>query len=400
MKKKHVLIIGNWCLPLPAIEGGAVETLVDEFLKYNIKNKNIMITVYSPKSNKISNELNKKYTNCEFRYVDTSSIKYKMQKILLSLKRRLLKNKCYPISYCISVINDLKKKNEIDKYDITIVENQVSSLPTYKKNINSKLVNHLHNDYLNIKTKFSKQIVASCDEFWCVSKFISDQIKQISEKANTKVLYNGVDIKKFKEKISNKEKNTIYKKIGFNKNDFIIIYTGRIIQEKGILQLLKVFNQIKSEGNSNLKLLILGGKINDKKHRDFNKKIHNEYMKNNESICMYGYASVEELRIMHSISSLQVIPTTCEEAFGLILIEGMCFNHLIINTNSGAMPEISENSTIIINKENIEIELYNSIKKVYTGEYKKDDYIYKYNSIIEKYNINSYCETFEELINK
>ena len=82
MKKKHVLIIGNWCLPLPAIEGGAVETLVDEFLKYNIKNKNIMITVYSPKSNKISNELNKKYTNCEFRYVDTSSIKYKMQKIL------------------------------------------------------------------------------------------------------------------------------------------------------------------------------------------------------------------------------------------------------------------------------------------------------------------------------
>ena len=50
-------------------------------------------------------------------------------------------------------MNDLKIRNELEKYDYVIVENIGRFVPIIKRNLKSKVILHLHNDYLNINTE-------------------------------------------------------------------------------------------------------------------------------------------------------------------------------------------------------------------------------------------------------
>lgn len=394
-----ILIIGNSFLPLPAVEGGAIETLVDEFLKHSINNNKLKITVYSPFSNKINKEDNQKYINCDFRYVNKKTIKYNYYRLILGLKRRIFKLKTYPTSYALSVISDLKKRNELSKYDLVIVENEIESLITYKKNINSKIVEHLHNDYLSIETKNAKKIVDSCDEFWCVSKFISKRIEEISNSNKTKVLYNGIDTKTFSKIISEQEKNGLREQLNISKNDYIILYVGRIMPEKGVLELIEGFNLAKTQ-NQKLKLLIVGNKKNNKKElKKYINKLKMESAKNSDSIIYYGKADTDTLVKLHSITNVQVIPSMWNEAFGLIAIEGICAKHPLIVTKSGGLIEIvNKNSAIIVNRENIVQELSEAILKLSVNKKLSDNLVNNASNEIEKFDYKKYNENFDKLI--
>lgn len=395
---KNILIIGAMHLPLPSVKGGAIEGLVDEFLKYNSKKEKFKITVYSPFSKEINDEYLKTYNNTNFRYIHNNSISRIINKIKYKVIRVIRKNEKIPTSYALTIIDDLKRKKELDKYDLVIIENQVESLIEYRKKIKSKIVEHLHNDYINNNTKSAKKIVESCDEFWGVSNFICNQIKKIDKNAVTKTLYNGVDIKKFREKICNQDKEKMYNKIGFEKNDFIILFVGRIMPEKGVLELIKAFNNIKNN-KDNMKLLIVGEKkSNSDKINAYMNELIEEQSKNKEAIYFYGKANENDLKTIYSIANLQVVPSICEEAFGLIIIEGMCANNFLIVSNSGGIPEIVEDKAIIVNKQKIIKELEQSIVNVHNNSYNMKKNTKDYAKIIEKYSIDNYNANFESLI--
>lgn len=397
-----ILLIAPPFLPVPAIRGGAIETLIDNFLKYNSKKGNLKITVYTPYVKELDNINLSNYNNTEFRCVKKDTIIYQMFRIKKFILK-LLKFKQIPSSYSMYINHDLKNKKEFKEYDLVIVENQIESLINYKKNIKSKIVEHLHNDYLNINTKYANSIVKTCDEFWGVSNFISKQIKKIDCNTKTRVLYNGVDLKKYSSHISNIEKEKILKKIGFSNNDYIIIYVGRIMPEKGVLQLIEAFNSIKIS-KKNLKLVIVGAKMNDsKKIQDYYQLITNEKEKNSNNICLYGKADFEELKVLYSISSLQVVPSIWEEAFGLISVEGIISGHPVIVSDSGGLTEIVKNRELIVSKNNLVSELSKKIEEFYLHKY---DYINidELKENIKKFDIDIYCKNFykyiKEIINK
>ena len=95
----NILIIGPSFLPIPAISGGAIEGLVDEYLKYNSKCQRHNITVYSAFSNGVNEEYNSQYKNTVFRYKNKKSIIYKYYRYVLAIKRRLIKKKQIPDAY-------------------------------------------------------------------------------------------------------------------------------------------------------------------------------------------------------------------------------------------------------------------------------------------------------------
>ena len=396
---KKILLIGNCYLPIPAVEGGAIETLVDEYLNYSKINKDLYFVVYSPFSKKISNKKNNTYTNCEFRYIDKKGIRYAAYRIFFALKRRIYNKKNYPTAYCETIINDLKKRKELNIYDLVLIENEIESLPTYRKYIKSKIVEHLHNDYLSIETKEAKKIVDSCNEFWCVSKFIAKRIEEISNSNKTKVLYNGIDTKTFSKIISEQEKNVLREQLNINKDDYIILYVGRIMPEKGVLELIQGFNILKSR-NKNLKLLIVGDKKNNKRElKKYINKLKQEVSKNSDSIIYYGKADVDTLIKLHSITNIQVIPSMWNEAFGLIAVEGICAKHPLVVTNSGGLVEIVNNdSAIIVNRENIVSELSDAILKISSNKALSKNLVNEANKVIEKFDYKEYNKKFDELI--
>ena len=398
---KKVLIISPSYLPVPAIKGGAIESLVDEFLRYNSISSDFEITIYSKYSTDLTPDIINEYRNTNFRYIKNKGFIHFLHRIISSIDKKIHKKKQNPTKYARDVIYDIKRRKELNNYDLVIVENQIESLIFYRKYIKSKMVNHLHNNLLNTKTKEAKKVVKTCDEFFGVSKFICNEINSIDDNIVTKVLYNGVDMKKYiGDNITESQKEEILKKIGFNKNDFIIIFVGRIFKQKGVRELVEAFNKIKKD-NDHMKLLIVGSKVGDsKENNDYYNNIIEQSNQSNGSIYVYGYAKLEELKILYSIASLQVVPSVWDEAFGLIVVEGMCNMKKIIASNSGGIPEIVGNSTIIVNKNNLVEELSNAIIKVYSHpeNYKVDENEYK--KIINKFDISNYCKRFVELINE
>ena len=261
-----ILIISSGFYPVTNNLGGAIENLIETYLIANESKYQNSITLYSIKKGKNSLERKDlKYT--EIRIIDKSKIKFKLKRIYYTFLEKVL-NKYNGNAYINSVLNDLKIRNELEKYDYVIVENIGRFVPIIKRNLKSKVILHLHNDYLNINTENKEEIVESADSIWCVSEFIANQVRKISPKEEkVKVLYNGINLDDFKKDISLIEKEKLKEKLNISENDFVYIYVGRIMPEKGVKELILAYKKVK-EIHDNVKLLIVGGTVEINKNKN------------------------------------------------------------------------------------------------------------------------------------
>lgn len=391
-----VLILGTRYAPIPNVEGGAIETLVTDYLKY-AKNKDDDITVYSAFSKKINKETLSNYTNINFRFIDTSSVKFNFFSAVFGILRRIIKKRFVSNYYVTQIVKDIKKKGESASYDKIIIENELSSIPLIRKKIKGEIISHIHNDYFNKQTPSINIIAKSCDEVWCVSKYIMNRVKETPiDKKKIKLLYNGVDFSKMD---THKNYKKTIEKYNLEESNFIILYVGRIIEEKGVLELIKAFNKIPNN-NDEIKLLIVGDKINNKKSKEYYVKVKDE-SSNNRNIIFAGYIDYENISDLYCISTIQAIPSICQEAFGLIAVEGMYHGLPIIATNTGGLAEIVNDKTgMVIEKtdivENIRIAIQYFIKNPSNLEKIK---IYNKKRALE-YSSEKYCENFYKLLHK
>ena len=78
---------------------------------------------------------------------------------------------------------------------------------------------------------------------------------------------NGIDTTFFSpEQVSETERVTLREKLNIQPNDFVFVFVGRIVSDKGINELIKAFSQLQAAGNNEpvgIKLLLVGGLEND-----------------------------------------------------------------------------------------------------------------------------------------
>lgn len=365
--KKKVLIINSGDLPLPPTSGGAVEKLVDDFCSYRNSNQKFEITVYS----KYDKNASKIKTNYIIKYIRMSKrlhIIYKaFYHIINNISGRFISNE---------FIHKVKKNivKEKVKYDILIIENSPQYINVIPKEFYNIAILHLHNDYINIDMRYSKDIIKKYDYIYCVSKFIEQRILKVSANyKGTRILYNGVDLRESVNNIN------IRKKYCINANNKIIVYSGRIVPEKGICDVIDIFNSKKFK---NLTLLIIGK--------------YNFSTKYSDNIVFTGYIRHEDLMGIYKQCDYGIVPSKCNEAFGVSAIEFLKMQLPIIYTNDGALPEIvNEKCGILVDKNNFYDEMVSILSKIDndTIDKKKFD-----KSLIDsystKYSTKIYCETF------
>ena len=90
--KKNIVIITNGTLPVPPVNGGAVENLLQTFIDLNEKYKNFELVVFSI-YNKIAYEKSKSYELSNFVFINTNTISYKCERFFRYLLNKLLGNK-------------------------------------------------------------------------------------------------------------------------------------------------------------------------------------------------------------------------------------------------------------------------------------------------------------------
>lgn len=390
-----ILIISSGFYPVTNQMGGAIENLIETYLIANETRYKNDITLYSAKTKSDKKEEKNNFRFTDIRIIDKTNLIFRIKRMFYGLKEKIFR-KYSGNAYLREVIKDLKCRNEFEKYDYIIVENIGKFIPILRKYTDSKIILHLHNDYLNRDTEDAKKIEESTTYIWCVSEFIANRVREISSNdEKIKVIYNAINLNVFQK---SKGKNYDLKnKLKIKNDDKVFLYVGRLMEEKGVAELLYAFKKIE-ERYENIKLLIIGGpkEINQVKNR-YVKKLY-EIADNSENIIFTGKVEYSELHSYYSIADIQIIPSLGNEAFGLIVLEGMSANLPMIVSNVGGIPEVAGKSVIYVERENIIDDLEKQIEKFIKDEIDINEVTKEYKYILSKFSEETYCNRFNSLL--
>lgn len=166
-----------------------------------------------------------------------------------------------------------------------------------------------------------------CDVIFDVTmgdSFSSEFVVREYEKAcqipvDTHILRNAIDVDKFNKSISEEERKRLRKKLGLQEEDFVVLYVGRLIQVKGILELMQA---VLSIHDKHVKLLCIGSANFGKwTFSSYEGKVKKLAKNNSDRIIFTGYIDNQDLYKYSLLADVQCVPSLCEEAAGLVVIE-------------------------------------------------------------------------------
>jgi len=151
---------------------------------------------------------------------------------------------------------------------------------------------------------------------------------------------NGIDTDYFNPSLfDEKSKKELRDSLGIKKEDYVFIFVGRLVSDKGINELIKAFEKIDSQ-EKNVKLLLVG---TFEKELDPLKKETEDYIINAEHLIGVGWK--EDVRAYFSIANCLVFPSYREG-----------FPNVVMQAGAMGLPSIVSNingcNEIIINGEN------------------------------------------------
>lgn len=174
---------------------------------------------------------------------------------------------------------------------------------------------------------------------------------------------NGIDTEKFSLKhFDEKTKKNKREQLGIKENDFVFLFAGRMVKDKGINELIDAFLKI-DEAYNNVKLLILGVFEDE---LDPVKSATKKAILNNKNIITTDW--VDDVRPYMAISNILTFPSY-REGFPNVVIQAGAMGLPAIVTDINGSNEIiieGENGTIIPSKN--ASELYNKMLLAYNKE--------------------------------
>ncbi len=264
----------------------------------------------------------------------------------------------------LTSIYPLQALNKIKSWNLDIIHSQTefaigSFARLFAKQYNIPIVHTYHTmyeDYVHYITKghfnrSSKKIVEYLTKFYC-DKTIGELIvptkkaydlfkKKYNVERNIHIIPTGIEVDRFyRENINEKKKNELKKKYGLKKDDFILIFVGRIAEEKNIPFIINVTADLIKE-KKNLKLLIIGDGPDKLKYEKYAKEKNAE-----KNIIFTGKVSWKDIPNYYGLGNAFISASTTETQ-GLTIIEAMAsslptlciddesFNGTVINDLNG-----------------------------------------------------------------
>ena len=361
-----IAILNSGILPVPAVLGGAVENLTDFYLEYNNRVKFHDITIYSVWDPKVMKHPAQSSCVNHYYYIDTTSFKARIERRI----RKFFHSKKEYYNYFIEfyfekAFSDLKEK----RFDYIILENCPGHAYKLSQRGYRNLILHLNNDLLNSESRYHDIIFNSLSLILTCSDYIKERVSTIQACNKIRTLYNAIDIKIF---LPPKSFHVSRKQLGFSEDDFVIVYSGRINQDKGVSELIDAMLRIKE--TSNIKLMIIGGSFfGNTNNEDFFIRSLKEKSKTlEERIVFTGFIPYEDVPYYLHLADIAVLPSMWEEPFGLTIVEALAAGLPLITTRSGGIPEICEGVATIVDKENVVNNLASAILDLYQHPEKRE----------------------------
>ena len=271
----RIAILTSGVLPVPAVQGGAVENFLDFFLEYNDQQKLHDITVYS--------------------------------------------------------------------------------VETIASKTSSKLVYNLYNDKLNYQTRNSQLIYDAATLIISTSNYITNRVKTINDYTNKCItIYSGIELQKFNRELTPRVKR---EDINLTSDDFVMLFSGRITQEKGIMELIEAMNML--EDYPHIKLLVIGSSFygNADNENDFAKSLKKKAEPLKDRIIFTGFIPYSDMPNYLNIADVSVIPSVWDDPFPTTVLEAQAMGLPIITTRRGGIPEeVTEDNAILLDTDELFID--------------------------------------------
>lgn len=266
--------------------------------------------------------------------------------------------------YRLTGIYPIRAINKIKKWNLDVIHSHTEfGIGTFARIISKQLgiplvhtYHTMYEDYVHYITKghfdkSSKKIVEYLTKFYC-DKTAKELIvpstktyKLFKEKykfdKNVHIVPTGVEVERFyKENVDNEEITLIKKELNLKKDDFVILYVGRLAQEKNVELLIKSQVDIVKK-NKRAKLVIVGSGPDYEKYIELATDLK---IKNN--IIFTNAIPWEEMPNYYNIANVFVTASTTETQ-GLTVIEAMAaslpviciedesFSNVVINHLNG-----------------------------------------------------------------
>lgn len=150
------------------------------------------------------------------------------------------------------------------------------------------------------------------------------------------VIHNGLDYSKYRV-ISGDEKNYLKQKLGFGKDEIIVLFSGRIDSCKGVLYLIEAFEEAGKQ-SLNLKLVLLGqGDI-----QDCQKKLQSSFGK----IIYTGFLTKDLVTSFYQVADIGIVPSIYDHCPYTVL-EMMANRIPLIVSRINGLDEILDDSQCI-----------------------------------------------------
>lgn len=197
-----------------------------------------------------------------------------------------------------------------------------------------------------------------------LSRFIRDDYLKTSTLArqNAFILHNCVDVNRFRP---GPPPMALRTQLGFGPQDFVVLFCGRLEPDKGIHKLMEALTLLPVP---QIKLLIVGSPFFGRTQQSsFLRRLEQQARTLGNRVQFTGYIPNEDLPDYYRLADLVCVPTLVEEAAGLVAVEAMACGRPVLATRSGGMPEYLEGSQAVLVErgDNIADQLAWSIRMLY-----------------------------------
>lgn len=197
-----------------------------------------------------------------------------------------------------------------------------------------------------------------------LSEFIRDDYLKNStlDPKHAYIWYNCVDTRRF---CPGPPPLALRTRLGFGARDFVVLFCGRLDPDKGIHKLMEALSLLPVP---QIKLLIVGSPFFGRTQQSsFLRKLEQQARALGNRVQFTGYIPNEDLPDYYRLADLVCVPTLVEEAAGLVAVEAMACGRPVLATRSGGMPEYLEGSQAVLVErgENIADQLAWSIRMLY-----------------------------------
>ena len=327
-----IAVITSGILPVPAVQGGAVENLIDFYLEYNDIHKLHDITVYSVYHPDVKAHLARHSKVNHYEYVDINNWWFKLGMRLYGLTHH---NDCY--YHNLEYFFEKVYKKMVDQhFDLIILENRPGFAIKLKQRLpDIPIVSHIHTNMLYEYSEQTKKIFDSTDLFITVSNFLKEKMEAIGIPAKIVTVYNGLDNSLFNKDV----KPIPRKELGFKEEDFVVVFTGRLVPDKGIKELLLAFQKLQDQ--KNIKLLVIGAEnfADSSNKSPFLTELKQLAETLKEQVVFTGFIPYKQLPQYLAATNVMVVPSHINEAFGMTCIEACAMGLPVIATDDGGILE-------------------------------------------------------------